>query len=45
MDNIQKPGTMKPLFIVFVRGLKKKQWIREKIDARAIVEIGFAQGP
>jgi hypothetical protein len=37
--------TVKLLFIVFVGGLKKKQWIWEKIDARAIVEIGFAQGP
>jgi hypothetical protein len=23
-------NTVKPLFIIFVRGLKKKQWIREK---------------
>jgi hypothetical protein len=26
---ISVSGTVKPLFIVFLRGLKKKQWIRE----------------
>jgi hypothetical protein len=35
---------VKPLFTVFVRGLKKKQWIWEN-NAGATVEIGFIQGP
>jgi hypothetical protein len=36
---------VKPLFIVFVGGLKKNNGSRKTIDAGAIVEIGFAQGP
>jgi hypothetical protein len=36
---------VKPLFIVFIGGLKKKNGSEKTIDAGAIVEIGFAQGP
>jgi hypothetical protein len=36
---------VKPLFIVFVRGLKKNNGSGKKIDAGAIVEIGYTQGP
>jgi hypothetical protein len=36
---------MKPLFIVFVGGLKKNKGSGRTIDAGAIVEKGFAQGP
>jgi hypothetical protein len=36
---------VKPLFIVFARGLKKNNGSGKTIDARAIVETGFAQGP
>jgi hypothetical protein len=38
--NIINTHTVKPLFIIFVGGLKKKT-----VDAGAMVEIGFAQGP
>jgi hypothetical protein len=37
--------TVKPLFIVFVRGLKRNNGSGKTIDAGAIVEIGFARGP
>jgi hypothetical protein len=36
---------VKPLFIVFVGGLEKKKGSRKTIDAGAIVEIGYTQGP
>jgi hypothetical protein len=39
-------NTVKPLFIVFVGGSEKKNSGSGKtIDAGAMVEIGFAQGP
>jgi hypothetical protein len=38
-------STVKPLFIVFVGGLKKNNGFGKTIDAGAIVETGFAQGP
>jgi hypothetical protein len=44
--HLRNTNTVKPLFIVFVGGLKKKNNGSGKtIDAGAIVEIGFAQGP
>jgi hypothetical protein len=37
--------TVKPLFIVFVGVWKRNNGSGKTIDAGAIVEIGFAQGP
>jgi hypothetical protein len=38
-------STVKPLFIVFVGSLKKKQWIRENNRCGSLCKIGFAQEP
>jgi hypothetical protein len=38
-------NTVKPLFIVFVGGLKRNNGSRKTTDAGAMVEIGFTQGP